>query len=66
MPDLMPEGDAIRRAIKWVSGELQENPQKSAQKLVNDAVMRFDLSPKDADFLSDFFRKRQAGIDAGE
>ena len=51
----MPEGEAIRRAIKWISGELQEDPNKSIQMLVNDAVSRFDLSPKEAEFLTEFY-----------
>ena len=57
MTTIMPEGEAIRRAIKWISGELQEDPNKSIQILVNDAVLRFDLSPKEAEFLTEFYRK---------
>jgi hypothetical protein len=57
MATVMPEGEAIRRAIKWISAELNENPEKPVQKLVNEAVSRFDLSPKDSEFLSSFYRK---------
>ncbi|HVO68142.1 MAG TPA: hypothetical protein VMT12_16830 [Syntrophales bacterium] len=57
MTAIMPEGENIRKAVKWISGELQENPSKSLQKLVNEAVLRFDLSPKDAEFLTSFYRK---------
>jgi hypothetical protein len=57
MNPLMPEGEAIKRAIKWISGELQENPQKSIPILVDGSVLRFDLSPKEADFLTNFYRK---------
>jgi len=62
MTTIMPEGENIRKAVKWISGELQENPNKSLQKLVNDAVLRFDLSPKDAEFLTSFYRKDSANI----
>lgn len=62
MTTIMPEGESIRKAVKWISGELQENPNKSLQKLVNDAVMRFDLSPKDAEFLTSFYRKGNKDI----
>jgi hypothetical protein len=58
----MPEGENIRKAVKWISSELQENPTKSLQKLVNDAVLRFDLSPKDAEFLTSFYRKDSTNI----
>lgn len=57
MTTIMPEGEAIRKAVKWISGELQEDPNKSRQKLINDAILRFDLSPKDAEFLTEFYRK---------
>ena len=57
MTTIMPEGETIRRAVKWISGELQEDPNNSIQILVNDAVLRFDLSPKEAEFLTEFYRK---------
>lgn len=61
MTTVMPEGEAIRKAVKWISAELEEDPQKSLQKLVNDAVRRFDLSPKETEFLMGFYRKGKAG-----
>ena len=61
MATIMPEGDAIRKAVKWISDKLLDDPNKSVQKLINEAVMRFDLSPKDAVFLTDFYRKGKAG-----
>ena len=61
MTNVMPEGDAIRKAVKWISAELEEGPEKSLQKLVNEAVQRFDLSPKEAEFLIGFYRKSKTG-----
>ena len=58
---VMPEGDAIRKAVKWISAQLQENPEESPQKLVQKAVSRFDLSPKEAEFLIGFYRSGKAG-----
>ena len=57
MTTIMPEGEAIRNAVKWISNELQKDKNKSLKKLINDAVSRFDLSPKDADFLIGFYRE---------
>jgi hypothetical protein len=57
MTTMMPEGQAIKRAVKWISGELKENPQKSIPILVDSAVQRFDLSPKEAEFLINFYHK---------
>jgi hypothetical protein len=56
MHELLPEGEEIRRAIKWVSMHLQENPAQPVQLLVHKAVFTFDLSPKDAEFLIRFYQ----------
>jgi hypothetical protein len=62
MTMIMPEGEAIRKAVKWISDELKENPNKSLQKLANSAVLRFDLSPKEAEFLTEFYRKDKTDV----
>jgi len=59
MHDIMPEGEDLRRAIKWVSGNLQESQGKSIPQLVEEATFKFDLSPKDSEFLMSFFRYRK-------
>jgi hypothetical protein len=55
MHDLLPDGEDIRRAVKWVSGNLRDNPGQPVQTFVREAIFRFDLSPRDAEFLIDFF-----------
>jgi hypothetical protein len=59
MSDILPEGEDLRRAVRWVSGELQDRPGIPILQLVNEAVFKFDLSPKDGGFLIDFFRQRK-------
>ncbi len=59
MHDILPEGEDLRRAIKWVSGCLQEGQGKSIPQLVEDATFKYDLSPKDSEFLMGFFRQRK-------
>ena len=59
MHDLLPEGEDLRRAVKWVSAHIQENPDQPVHKFVQDAIFRFNLSPKDAEFLMRFYRKEQ-------
>ena len=56
MTTVMPEGEALRKAVKWISAEIDEDKGKPVQKLVNEAVARFDLSPKDAEFLTSFYK----------
>jgi hypothetical protein len=62
MATIMPEGEAIRKAVKWISDKLLDDPNKSVQKLINEAVMRFDLSPKDTVFLTDFYSKGKKDV----
>ncbi|MGD9577026.1 MAG: hypothetical protein AB7Y74_02100 [Syntrophorhabdus sp.] len=59
MHDILPEGEDLRRAIKWVSANLQEGPGKLIPQLVEEATFKFDLSPKDSEFLMGFFRQRK-------
>jgi hypothetical protein len=56
---IMPEGERIRRAIKWIAAEIEENPGQSYHKLAREALARFDLSPKEGEFLIEFYRKEK-------
>jgi hypothetical protein len=62
---IMPEGEAIRKAVKWISAHIEEQANIQLQKLVQDAVVRFDLSPKEAEFLQEFYRKSKTQTPAG-
>lgn len=55
MKDLLPDGEDLQRAIKWISGHLQENADQRLAPLIEEATFRFDLSPRDADLLLEFF-----------
>ena len=55
---ILPEGEELRKAVTWISEERQTDPEASLAKLVQSACMRFDLSPKDAEFLMRFFAKK--------
>jgi hypothetical protein len=48
---IQPDGEEIRKAVKWVSEERKYNPGKNVNTLVEEACLKFDLSPKEADFL---------------
>lgn len=55
MSNIMPDGDDLRNAIKWVSANIQDSPAQPFQPLVQQAIFKFDLSPKDAEFLISFY-----------
>ncbi len=50
--ELLPEGDKIRKAVKWISAMTQEHPERDRSSIVLEAEQRFDLSPKDCEFLN--------------
>lgn len=51
---IQPKGEALRQAVKWVSKERKFNPDKSFARLIDEACLKFDLSPKDAKTLTKF------------
>lgn len=58
MATIAPERDEIKKAIKWVSETLEQNPDHPAHTVIEKAVFEFDLSPLDAEFLMRFFQNR--------
>lgn len=56
MHDLLPDGEDLRRAVRWVSDHLQQDADQPVPPLVREATFKFNLSPKDADFLIGFFK----------
>lgn len=61
MSNVLPEGEDLRRAFKWISENIQDGTVGSIPKLVEEATFKFDLSPKDAEFLINFFSKHGKG-----
>lgn len=64
MTTIIPEGEKLRRAVRWVSQEIQSNPEASLIKLAGDAALKFDLTPKDSDFLIRLYQKEKGNLDA--
>ena len=57
MSTIQPEGEDLRKAVKWISEERKYGSQKKAGKLIEEACLKFNLSPMDAEYLAKFFRK---------
>jgi hypothetical protein len=51
----MPESENIQKAIKWISASLEDGTNQPKHMLIEKAVFKFDLSPKDTEFLMGFF-----------
>jgi hypothetical protein len=55
MHDQLPEGEDLRRAVKWISAGLQDDPNQKIMPLIEQAIFKYDLAPKDAEFLINFY-----------
>lgn len=54
MSTIMPEEKNARRAVKWIGEELLEG--KKLDLLIREAGMRFNLNPKQEQFVIKFFK----------
>ncbi len=48
--DLLPHGEALRNAVRWLNDQLGAGSGMSL-KLIEEAALRFDLSPVEEEFL---------------
>jgi len=56
MTTIQPDGEMIRKAVKWISEERQTDQSKNHQQLIDAAALRFNLSPMEVDYLSNFLK----------
>jgi len=56
MTTVQPEEEKIRRATKWLIEKRKYSPERSVVNLIEEACLKFDLSPMDAEFLQRFVR----------
>ena len=48
---VLPHGESLRRALRWLSEQRLESPSAPRANLIDEAARRFDLSPTETDFL---------------
>jgi hypothetical protein len=58
MTTILPEGEDLRKATRWISEERSAYPQKTAAELIEEACLQFDLSPMGAEFIQRFVREK--------
>lgn len=51
MATIQPKGEDLRKAVKWISEVRQDEPDKKISKLIEEACVKYNLSPMDAEFL---------------
>lgn len=55
MSGIAPQGEAVRSAVKWISEECKVNSDAVISQLIQQAAAKFNLSPKDEEFLMAFY-----------
>ncbi len=48
---VQPKKEDLRKAVKWIGETRKYEPEKSSQKLLEEAALKFNLSPTDTEFL---------------
>ena len=57
MATIQPKGEKVKQAVKWISENLKEDEKRPIYRLIQDASLRFTLSPKEEDFLRSFYEE---------
>lgn len=52
---MQPQGERLRKAVRWISEMCKEHPERSRREIVLEAEQRFDLTPKECQFLNEKF-----------
>lgn len=58
---VVPHGEGLRRALKWLGERRAEDPKAPRAKLIDEAAQRFDLAPLEVEFLLGSWRDDAAG-----
>jgi len=59
MTTIQPEGEDLRKAVKWISDERKYGSEKKLYELIEEASLKFDLSAMDAEYLAKFLRQEK-------
>ena len=51
-----PEGENLRKAVKWISEEEKAGSPKNRQELMEAACLKFNLTPMEAEYLARSFK----------
>ncbi len=51
MTNIMPSGESLRKAVKWIAEMRNEGETVSEKELIQQACLKFNLTPLEADYL---------------
>ena len=52
MTTIQPEGDSLRKAVKWIAEEERAGSSKTRRELMDAACLKYNLTPMEAEYLS--------------
>ncbi len=52
---VQPQSTNLKKAVAWISETVLKHPEKKRMDILRDAELRFDLSPKECQFLNSNF-----------
>lgn len=55
MPTIMPQSELVRKAAAFLAEQRSQTPRKSLSSLLDEAGMRFNLTPREAAELERLF-----------
>lgn len=58
--NLLPHGESLRSAVRWLSSQ-RDSGEPLSVKLIEEAALRFDLSPAEEEFLRTHFTRQGEG-----
>lgn len=56
MPTVMPHSELFKRALGYVNDARQDEPEKNISAILDEAAMRFNLSPAEGEVLQRLFK----------
>ncbi len=60
MATVQPQGENLRQAVRWISEQLDQDSNRKIPVLIQEACVRFNLTPKDEVYLASFYRSDTA------
>ncbi len=58
MASIIPQSELVKKAVAWIDEHVQTN-EKSLLRIIDEAAARFNLSPKDVEFLTRFYQQQE-------
>jgi len=59
MTTIMPQSELTRKAVAWICEKQEDGQGDALNTLIEEAAVRFNLSPKDVEFLQRFYRNKK-------